>query len=100
MSRATVHRTLEVLCEAGEARKVTLLHESARYDGNVTPHHHVVCVQCRRIADVRIPEADHRLLGGRNVIGDFQVLGASVEIQALCGNCRKSSKRKAKEESR
>jgi Fur family peroxide stress response transcriptional regulator len=96
MSRATVHRTLEVLCEAGEARKVTLLHESARYDGNVTPHHHVVCVRCRRIADVRIPEADQRLLGRRNVIGDFQVLGASVEIQALCGNCRKASKRKAK----
>lgn len=41
ISLATVHRTPETLCEIGEARKVTTLHDSARYDGNVTPHHHL-----------------------------------------------------------
>jgi Fur family peroxide stress response transcriptional regulator len=97
MSRATVHRTLEVLCEVGEARKVTLLHDSARYDGNVTPHHHVVCVRCHRVRDVQIPEADARLLGAAKNIGDFQVLGASVEIQALCGECSKPKKRSKSE---
>jgi Fur family peroxide stress response transcriptional regulator len=91
MSRATVHRTLEVLCDAGEARKVTLLHDSARYDGNVAPHHHVVCVHCHRIADVSIPDADERLLSACESIGDFQVLGASVEIQAVCADCRQAS---------
>ena len=45
ISLATIHRTLETLCEIGEARKVTLLHDSARYDGNVMPHHHVVCIK-------------------------------------------------------
>src|SRR6202051_1489952 len=54
ISLATVHRTLETLCEIGEARKVTTLHDSARYDGNLAPHHHVVCVRCRRIRDVEI----------------------------------------------
>src|SRR4051812_2942959 len=34
ISLATVHRTLETLCDAGEAGKVTLLHDAARYDGN------------------------------------------------------------------
>ncbi len=91
ISRATVHRTLEVLCDAGEARKVTLLHDSARYDGNVAPHHHVVCVRCHRIADVSIPDADERLLSACKSIGDFQVLGASVEIQAVCADCSKAS---------
>ena len=42
ISLATVHRTLETLCDIGEARKVTTLHDSARYDGNMIPHHHVV----------------------------------------------------------
>jgi len=95
MSRATVHRTLEVLCEVGEARKVTLLHDSARYDGNVSPHHHVVCVKCQRIRDVQIPQADSRLLESCRGIGDFHVLGASIEIQAVCSECsgRSSSKR-------
>ena len=58
ISLATVHRTLETLCDIGEARKVTMLHDSARYDGNVMPHHHVVCVKCRRIRDIEIPELD------------------------------------------
>jgi Fur family transcriptional regulator, peroxide stress response regulator len=86
ISLATVHRTLETLCEIGEARKVTSLHDSARYDGNVTPHHHVVCVRCRRVRDIEIPELE-RLFEQRASIGDFKVLGAAVEIQALCPRC-------------
>lgn len=86
VSLATVHRTLEKLCEIGEARKVTSLHDSARYDGNVMPHHHLVCVKCRRVRDVEIPELDS-LLRGREAIGDFQVLGTSLEVQALCPGC-------------
>jgi Fur family peroxide stress response transcriptional regulator len=86
ISLATVHRTLETLCEIGEARKVTMLHDSARYDGNITPHHHVVCVKCRRIRDIEIPQLD-RLFAGRSELGEFTVLGSSLEIQALCVDC-------------
>ena len=86
ISLATVHRTLETLCEIGEARKVTMLHDSARYDGNITPHHHVVCVQCRRIRDIEIPRLD-RLLAGQSELGEFTVLGSSLEIHALCEDC-------------
>lgn len=87
ISQATVHRTLDTLCEIGEARKVTHLHDSARYDGNVTPHHHLVCVRCHRIQDIELPDAE-RVLGGRERIGDFQVLGTSVEILAVCNECQ------------
>jgi Fur family transcriptional regulator, peroxide stress response regulator len=86
ISLATVHRTLETMCEIGEARKVTMLHDSARYDGNITPHHHVVCVKCRRIRDIEIPHLD-RLLAGRSELGEFTVLGSSLEIHALCEEC-------------
>ena len=87
ISLATVHRTLETLCDIGEARKVTMLHDSARYDGNVTPHHHVVCVKCRRIRDIEIPQLD-RMLAGQSELGEFTVLGSSLEIHALCEECR------------
>lgn len=86
ISLATVHRTLETLCEIGEARKVTMLHDSARYDGNITPHHHVVCVECRRIRDIEIPHLD-RLLAGRSELGEFTVIGSTLEIHALCEEC-------------
>jgi Fur family peroxide stress response transcriptional regulator len=96
ISLATVHRTLETLCEIGEARKVTTLHDSARYDGNLAPHHHVVCVKCRRVRDIEIPELE-QVLQGRAAIGDFKVLGSSLEIQALCAQCSAESRpRRAK----
>jgi len=49
ISLATIHRTLETFCRIGEARKVTVLHDSARYDANLTPHQHVVCIDCRAV---------------------------------------------------
>lgn len=86
ISLATVHRTLETLCDIGEARKVTMLHDSARYDGNIMPHHHVVCVKCRRIRDIEIPELD-KMLEGRSGLGEFKLLGSSLEIHAVCDRC-------------
>jgi Fur family peroxide stress response transcriptional regulator len=88
ISLATVHRTLERLCEVGEARKVTPLHESARYDGNTRPHHHVVCIRCKRVEDLEAPEFD-TLLAGRQALGEFHLLGCSVEVRALCQRCRR-----------
>ena len=90
ISLATVHRTLETLCQIGEARKVTTLHDSARYDANLAPHHHVVCVRCRRIRDVEISGLEH-VIGGHAALQGFRPLGWSLEIQALCDECRKSA---------
>jgi Fur family transcriptional regulator, peroxide stress response regulator len=95
ISLATVHRTLETLCDMGEARKVTMLYDSARYDGNVTPHHHVICVGCRCVRDVEIPDLA-AVLNGCKAIGDFKVLGGSLEIQALCPRCARNGGRRAR----
>lgn len=92
VSLATVHRILEQFCEVGEARKVTLLHDVARYDGNVEPHHHVLCVRCRRVHDIEIPEAD-KLLEGIPHLGQFALLRCSFEIEALCRRCQLAEKR-------
>ena len=87
VSLATVHRILEQFCEVGEAHKVTLLHDVARYDGNVEPHHHILCVRCRRIHDLEIPEVD-KLLEGKTSLGQFALLRCSLEIEAICGRCQ------------
>jgi Fur family peroxide stress response transcriptional regulator len=94
ISLATVHRILDTLCAIGEARKVTPLHDSARYDGNTAPHHHVVCVHCRKITDIDAPEFNG-LLHGRQTLGEFQLLGCSVEVQALCKECRNAGQAEA-----
>ena len=92
VSFATVHRILEQFCEVGEARKVTRLHDVARFDGNVEPHHHVLCVQCRRVHDIEIPDMD-KLLEGTASLGPFSLLRCSVEIEALCRDCQRAEKR-------
>jgi Fur family transcriptional regulator, peroxide stress response regulator len=92
VSLATVHRILEQFCEVGEARKVTLLHDLARYDGNVGPHHHILCVRCRRVHDIEVPGVD-KLLEGRTSLGQFALLRCSLEIEALCGRCQLVEKR-------
>jgi Fur family peroxide stress response transcriptional regulator len=92
VSLATVHRILEQFCEVGEARKVTLLHDVARYDGNVEPHHHVLCVRCRRVHDIEIPGVD-KLLEGRTSLGQFALPRCSLEIDALCGRWQLAEKR-------
>ncbi len=88
ISAATVHRTLETLCRIGEARKVTVLHDSARYDANLTPHQHVVCVECRRIRDIEIAEID-RVLERKVALSGFRPLGWTFELQALCEDCQR-----------
>ena len=92
VSLATVHRILEQFCEVGEAHKVTLLHDVARYDGNVEPHHHILCVRCRRVHDIEIPEVD-KLLEGTPSLGQFAPLRCSLEIEALCRRCQLADKR-------
>jgi Fur family transcriptional regulator, peroxide stress response regulator len=92
VSLATVHRILNEFCEVGEARKVTLLHDVARYDGNVEPHHHVVCVRCRRVHDIEMPDVD-KLLEGTPSLGQFTLLRCSLEIEALCKRCQAAEKK-------
>jgi Fur family peroxide stress response transcriptional regulator len=87
ISLATVHRTLETLCRIGEARKVTLLHDSARYDGNLSPHHHVICVSCKRIRDIEVSGIEP-ILENHKAPEGFEALGWSLEMQALCADCR------------
>ncbi|HUA32317.1 MAG TPA: transcriptional repressor [Candidatus Binataceae bacterium] len=96
VSLATVHRILNEFCETGEARKVTLLHDAARYDGNVEPHHHVICVRCKRVSDIEILDVD-KLLEGTPSLGQFALLRCSLEIEALCKRCQLVEKRAARD---
>jgi Fur family transcriptional regulator, peroxide stress response regulator len=89
ISLATVHRTLDTFCEIGEASKVTCLHDSARYDGNLAKHDHLICIRCQRIRDIEVQGKPPSTLGARAMIGDFLVLGTSLEILAVCGECRR-----------
>ena len=80
---ATVYNNLAALVEDGLIRKVKVYGQADRYDKALSPHDHLICDRCGRLADI--------------TIGDFaaeleQKLGVHVEsyelnVHYICEEC-------------
>ncbi|MEW5744993.1 MAG: Fur family transcriptional regulator [Nitrospirota bacterium] len=86
MSFATVYNTLETLRKRGEVLELTIDADRKRFDPNTHPHHHLICIHCKRIVDIH-SEFELSLSGKDRA--DFEVVGNHVEFYGVCGNCRK-----------
>jgi Fur family peroxide stress response transcriptional regulator len=84
MSFATVYNTLETLRRRGELLELTIDPRRKRFDPNPRPHHHLICVQCKRIVDIH---ATFELTVPGRDRADFELLGNHVEFYGICGNC-------------
>lgn len=86
ISLNTVYNTLEALKEIGEVSQIQT-DISARFDANMAPHHHLVCLHCRKIEDFSDPELDQIQLKvpGRR---DFKIVSHRVEFQGFCKKCQ------------
>ena len=76
ISLGTVYRNLELLAQSGEIR---------RFDGDISPHLHVRCRRCGRIADVS-GAAFTPALDGLKAEG-FAILRAHIELEGVCARC-------------
>ncbi len=88
ISRDTVYRTLNILAERGLARKLTTPGGAARFDGDLSPHHHFLCESCETVLDVAWPEFSC-LSWPAEVYRLGQPRRASVLITGLCLDCRR-----------
>lgn len=86
LSRATVHKTLETLAEQHLISKVTQLHDRARFDGNTHPHHHLVCIHCKKIIDIE-SESLEGLSVPANLGNGFEVINYRVQFDGICSEC-------------
>jgi Fur family ferric uptake transcriptional regulator len=86
VSLGTVYRNLEILCQNGLVQKLELAGMQRRYDGDVSEHYHVRCVNCGRIADVKIPSM-HMEQFFKYVPQDFKVVGFRLKFLAVCSKC-------------
>lgn len=86
VSLRTVYAALHDLAAMGEIGELELGTGSARFDPNVTPHHHLVCERCGRVRDVedRFPAISlpHDLEHG------FEVSGTEIVFRGRCEQCR------------
>ncbi len=86
MSFATVYNTLKALTGKGMLRELTIDPDRKRYDPDTSPHHHFICLQCRKIVDVHAPLV---VEPPREMAKDHVVVGTHVEFTGLCPSCKK-----------
>jgi Fur family peroxide stress response transcriptional regulator len=95
ISLNTVYQTVEALVNLRIVSRVSHAFEAARYETDLSPHHHAVCVSCKRITDV-FDAALGRLQLPRSVKDRFRVVSHRVEFLGYCDDCHtgKSSARR------
>lgn len=86
VSLDTVYRTLVTLQEFGLVGRVEVLDDRSRFDGNLDPHHHLVCVRCRKVVDLCWPDFD-RLGIPEAARGWGEVRQAHAELRGTCADC-------------
>lgn len=90
ISLTTVYRTLETFEKLGLISVVNVLYNAARYDANLTPHHHIVCTECKKVEDV-YDESLNNLDISNKTLGDYTVEGYSLLLSGVCTSCRSNS---------
>ena len=86
ISLDTVYRTLGTLERYGLAMRVPTGTDQARFDADVSPHHHFVCRQCKSVQDFSWEDfdamAEPEALEKLGDIHDKQII-----IRGICRSC-------------
>ena len=90
LGRATVYRTIRLLVEIGILCKAVMPNGSPRYSLDAFHHHHhVVCVSCGRVDQLRLPAVERVIRTIKNDLsGDF--IGHRLELYHCCSACLES----------
>ena len=87
ISLGTVYRNLALLCKDGQIRKLDLGTGSDHFDGDTTPHYHIICTVCHSVTDVF--GHDDELNGVAMRRFDGIITEHSLVFYGKCGNCMK-----------
>lgn len=85
VSRATVYRTLRLLCECGLLRKVAFVDRHSHYE-HLFGHAHLICSKCGKIIEFRDQNVS-RALEKVCKAKKFRPVSRKVEVVGLCAKC-------------
>jgi len=88
MSFATVYNTIETLRQRGMLLELTIDPDKKRFDPNIKPHHHLICIKCRRITDIH---KNYKLSVSSIESGDFEIVGNHIEFYGICPKCKQEA---------
>jgi Fur family peroxide stress response transcriptional regulator len=96
ISLATIYKTLERLERLGIVGKANVLHETVRFDPRVDRHHHLVCVECKRVDDLDEEALRVTLPHDADGFGipdwarrEYEIADYQITFKGLCRACRR-----------
>ena len=88
ISRGTVYRNLQRLCETGEIRKREIPDGADRFDHLCDDHYHIRCVKCGRVFDV---DMEYRIWSSRSEMPtDFHLPDMILFLKAFARNVKET----------
>ena len=91
ISLGTVYRNLEILSESGIIQKLDVGGTQKRFDGDISIHSHVRCVDCGRVGDIDVTPK-YNLEEEAQKMTDFVIFRHRLEFTGLCPICQHKKK--------
>jgi Fur family transcriptional regulator, peroxide stress response regulator len=86
LSLATVYRTLWLLADVGLVSTVVPSGDRVRFDANLDPHAHYVCIRCGLTRDLAAPDDELRRISGQ-ARRYGTVVATAIEVRGICARC-------------
>jgi Fur family peroxide stress response transcriptional regulator len=91
VSLDTVYRTLWLLTDLGLITTLGPRRDAVRFDANLKPHHHYLCVRCGAAIDVETLDLS-RLDIAERLKGLGTVVSAQLEVRGICSKCAEAQR--------
>jgi Fur family ferric uptake transcriptional regulator len=86
----TVYRNLDLLTEKGIIKKIEVGGEQKRFDGDISPHYHIRCMDCDRVEDIFI-DRHQDLEENAAASCNYKILDHHVQFSGICSHCLPSA---------
>jgi len=93
LSRSTVYRNLQSLCEDNKLARRIIPDSPDRYDHLVTNHYHIKCTICGKVMDSNI-DFIHGLETKLKDTSGYVLTGHNIVFEGICPDCQKKLKSK------
>lgn len=90
ISLGTVYRNLELLARAGTIKKIDSSGREARFDPDISSHHHLRCLECGRVDDAPSP-AEVETAPATVAPAGWELTETRVEHLGVCPVCREKT---------
>ncbi|NLI94647.1 MAG: transcriptional repressor [Erysipelotrichaceae bacterium] len=80
----SIYRNLNTFAKDGKIRRIVATEGPDLYEGNTTPHNHIVCVRCGKMSDLFIDEIYSCL----EEYVDTPIIRVDLIVNSVCPKCQ------------